>query len=68
VLFEIPKKYYMKARRINHELTGQAVLNPMIFIRMINSGIWWEDRHGPDGGAVGYGIRIAALDESQSEE
>lgn len=50
-------------------MTGQATLSPVVFVRMVNTGIWWELLKNPeDGGALGFTVRGADLDVSMSYE
>jgi hypothetical protein len=70
ILFQIPQEMYLRVTELNEKLTGLKYLSPILFVRMINTGIWWEHRRNPGGdmGAVGFAIRAAALDETQSYE
>mmetsp|Transcript_9782 Transcript_9782/g.25633 ORF Transcript_9782/g.25633 Transcript_9782/m.25633 type:complete len:264 (-) Transcript_9782:50-841(-) len=68
-LFEIPQKRYSRVRDLYQGLTGQASLTPVVFVKMVNQGFWWENRRDPrDGGATGYGVRGADLGVRQSYE
>lgn len=69
LLFEIPQKLFRRAHALNEKLTGQVFLHPVVFVRMVNTGIWWENCKSPDdGGAVGFTIRIADLGVTMSYE
>ena len=63
-LFEIPQVLYRKVHSHYAAITGEtSMITPMVFIGMVNRGLWWENRQNPlDGGAEGFAIRCAALD------
>lgn len=67
-ILQIPKRLYLRVQDLNYKLTGQTILSPLTFVRMINSGLWWEHRRDTDGGGVGFTIRAASLDQVQSYE
>lgn len=60
LLFKISQKHYRRVHHLNEKLTGEArdLLNPVIFVKMIYPGIWWEWQKDPrDGGAIGFTVR-----------
>lgn len=69
IVFEVPKDQYIETRNMYKKISGQKYLTPAVFVFMANTGIWWEHKRDPvTGGAVGYGLRMAALDVQLSEE
>lgn len=69
VIFEVPRTLYYRFRTLHENITGQTYLSPVVFVRLINMGIWWEIRTNPnDGGAVGFTIRGADLGVTMSPE
>jgi hypothetical protein len=70
LLFKIPQKLYRQVELLNEKLTGEAhYLSPVIFVNMINQGIWWEHQQSPsDGGGTGFTVRGAAFDSTLSYE
>lgn len=68
LLFEVPQRLYRRMQRLNETIVGESY-PPIIFVRAVNSGIWWEHRQSPvDGGAEDFTFRGAALDVVQTYE
>jgi len=66
-LFRIPTNLYKKVQTANYNLTGVVLLNPAIFVKMVNAGLLWEfSKDQYTGGYSGFGF-IATSCDGQGE-
>eukprot|EP00594_Rhizosolenia_setigera_P001837 CAMPEP_0178939274 /NCGR_PEP_ID=MMETSP0789-20121207/115_1 /TAXON_ID=3005 /ORGANISM="Rhizosolenia setigera, Strain CCMP 1694" /LENGTH=407 /DNA_ID=CAMNT_0020618089 /DNA_START=57 /DNA_END=1280 /DNA_ORIENTATION=- len=68
-LFQIPRRVYERVHELMSRLTCRNIISPVVFLKILNTGLWWKDNADPDtGGAIGFAYHAARLDLHQSEE
>lgn len=68
-LFQIPRRVYKRVHELMSRLTCRNIISNVVFLKILNSGLWWKEfRHPDTGGAIGFAYHAARLDLHQSEE
>lgn len=67
-LFQIPKKLYSKVHELMSQITSRDYFSPVVFVKMVNMGIWWHNIRGTNGFYLGFAYHGARVDLRQTKE
>lgn len=67
-IFQIPKKLYAQVHELMCQITSRDIFSPVVFVKMVNMGIWWNNIRGTNGFYIGFAYHGARVDLRQTEE